>query len=101
MTSSVREMRELISSFNSKSATLNKLLPVKLCGSTVLGLVDGGNSFYNAISLAVATKIGSPTISPCDGPPVGTALAGSTLDIIYHIIIQEFVIFISWSHAPG
>ena len=82
MTSSVKEVRELVSSLNAKFATLNKLLPVKLCGSTFLGLVDRGNSFYNAISLAVATKIGLTYYQPYDGPPVGTALAGSTLDIV-------------------
>ena len=75
-------MKELINSFNSKSTALNKLLPVKLCGSVVLGLVDSGNSFYNAISLSVATKIGLNHYDEYHGPPVGTALVGSTLDIV-------------------
>ena len=48
----------------------------------VLGLVDSGNSFYNAISLALATKICLIYYQPYVGPPVGTALAGSTLDIV-------------------
>ena len=82
MTKSVREMKELINSFQSKSTALNKLLPVKLCGSMVLGLVDSGNSFYNAISLSVATKIGLTHYDKYQGPPVGTALVGSTLDIV-------------------
>ena len=75
-------MKELISSFQSKSTALNKLLPVKLCGSIVLGLVNSGNSFYNAISLSVATKIGLNQYDEYQGPPVGTALIGSTLDIV-------------------
>ena len=82
MTSSVKEVREVISSLNSKSTISNKLLPIKLCRSTVLGLVDSGNSFYNAISLAVATKIGLTYYQHYNGPHVGTALAGSTLDIV-------------------
>ena len=48
----------------------------------VLGLVDSGNSFYNAISLSVATKIGLTQYDKYQGPPVGTALVGSTLDIV-------------------
>ena len=76
------EMRDLISSLHSKSTALNKLLPIKLCGSTVLGLVDSGNSFYNAISLAVANKIGLSDFDHYTGPPVGTTLVGSTLDIV-------------------
>ena len=75
-------MKELINSFQSKSTALNKLLPFKLCGSMVLGLVDSGNSFYNAISLSVATKIGLNQYDRYQGPPVGTALVGSTLDIV-------------------
>ena len=82
MTKSVRKMKELINSFQSKSTALNKLLPVKLCGSMVLGLVNSGNSFYNAISLSVATKIGLTQYDKYQGPPVGTALVGSTLDIV-------------------
>ena len=82
MTRSVRELKELISSFESKSTALNKFLPVKLSGSVVLGLVDSGNSFYNAVSLSVATKIGLSQYDKYFGPPVGTALVGSTLDIV-------------------
>ena len=82
MTRSDTKMRDLISSLHSKSTALNKLLPVKLCGSTVLGLVDSGNSFYNAISLAVANKIGLSDFDHYTGSPVGTALVGSTLDIV-------------------
>ena len=82
MGKSNNKIRDLISSLHSKSTALNKLLPVKLCGSTVLGLVDSGNSFYNAISLAVANKIGLSNFDHYTGPPVGTALVGSTLDIV-------------------
>ena len=82
MTKSVREMKELLNSLQSKSTALNKLLPVKLCGSVVLGLVDSGNTFYNAISLSVAVKIGLNQYDEYEGPPVGTALVGSTLDIV-------------------
>ena len=80
--SPTKEVRDLVSSCSTNSATLNKLLPVKICGSTVLWLIDSGNSFYNAISLAVATKIGLTYYQPYDGPPVGTALAGSNLDVV-------------------
>ena len=58
------------------------LLTIRICNSTVLGLVDSGNSFYNAMSLAVATRIGLTYYQPNEGSPVGTALAGSTLDIV-------------------
>ena len=54
---------DFINSVNNKSASLSKLLPVRLCNSTVLGLVDSGNSFYNAISSAVATRIGFNLLS--------------------------------------
>ena len=74
--------RELISSFNSKSATLNKLLPIRISGYTILGLVDSGNSFYNAISLAVANKIGLTQYQAYHGPPVGTAQTGSHLTVV-------------------
>ena len=82
MTQPNAKIRDLISSLHSKSTALNKLLPVKICGFTVLGLVDSGNSFYNAISLAVANKIGLSNFNHYAGPPVGTALIGSTLDIV-------------------
>ena len=75
-------MKEFINSVNAKSASLGKLLPVRICNSTVLGLVDSGNSFYNAISFAVATRIGLTYYQPYEGPPVGTAMAGSTLVIV-------------------
>ena len=80
--SSTKEVWDLISSCNTASATLKKLLPVKICGSIVLGLVDSGNSFYNTISSAVAAKMGLTYYQPCDGPPVGTGSVGSKLDII-------------------
>ena len=86
MTKTVREMKELISSFQSKSTALNILLSVKLCGSIVLGWVDSGNSFYDAISLSVATKIGLDRYDKYQGPPIGTALVGSTLDIVGRIV---------------
>ena len=75
-------MRGFVNSLNAKSASLSKLLPVQICNSTVLGSVDSGNSFYNAMSFAVATRIGLTYYKPYEGPPVGTALAGSTLDIV-------------------
>ena len=75
-------MKELLNSLQSKSTSLNKLLPVKLCDSIVLGLVDSGNTFHNAISLSVAVKIGLHQYDEYEGPPVGTALVGSTLDIV-------------------
>ena len=81
-TTSIKEVRELVNSLNAKSASLSKLLPVSICNSTILVLVYSGNSFYNAMSLAVATKIGLTYYQPYEGPPVGTALAGSTLDIV-------------------
>ena len=83
-------MKELISSFQSKSTALYKLLPVKLCGSIVLGFVDSGNSFYNVISLSVATKIGLNQYDEYQGPPVGTALVGSTLHIVGIVNKIEF-----------
>ena len=76
------ETQILISSFNSKSVTLNKLLPVRISGYTILGLVDSGNSFHNAISLAVATKIGLTQYQSYNGPPVGTAQTGSNLNVV-------------------
>ena len=82
MSKPTKDIRDLITSLHSKSTALSKLLPVKLCGSTVLGLVNSGNSFYNAISLAVANKIGLSHFDCYSGPPVSTALVGSTFDIV-------------------
>ena len=77
-----RDALDFINSVNNKSASLSKLLPVSLRNSTVIGLVDRGNSFYNAISSAVATRIGLTYYQPYDGPLVGTAAVGSTLDVV-------------------
>ena len=85
-------MTEFINSTKAKSASLSKLLLVKICNSTVLGLVDSGNSFYNAMSLAVATRIGLTYCQPYEGPPVGTAMDGSTLDIVEVIKSTSFTL---------
>ena len=74
--------QDLISSCNHTSATLNKLLPVKIFGFVIIGLVDSSNSFHNAILLAVAKKIGLTYYHPYKGPLVGTASVGSSLDIV-------------------
>ena len=74
--------QDLISSCQTNSATLNKLLPVKICRFVVMGLADSGNSFYNAILLAVAKRIGLTYYQSYNGPSVGTALVGSSLDIV-------------------
>ena len=79
---SSNEAKDLISSCNINSAMLNKLLPVKICGSIVMALVDSGNSFYNALSLAVAKKTGLIKYQPYNGSPVGTASVGSSLNIV-------------------
>ena len=81
-TTSNQDMKEFINSVTAKSASLSKLLPVRICNSTILGLVDSGNSFYNAMSSAVATRIGLTYYQPYKGPPVRTAALGSTLDIV-------------------
>ena len=81
-TSSDSEVKDLISSCTSTSATLHKLLPVKICGHTVMALVDSGNSFYNALSLAVAKRINLYDYQPYKGSPVGTASVGSSLNIV-------------------
>ena len=72
----------IINALSSKAKDYRKLVPVRLKGHTVLALVDSGNSFYNAISLAVAKRIGLSDFKPYDGPPVGTAQTGSHLDIV-------------------
>ena len=77
-----QDTKDFIHSVSTKSASLSKLLPVRICNSTILGLVDSGNSFYNAISSAVATRIGLTYYQPYEGPPVGTAAIGSNLDIV-------------------
>ena len=79
---SINTAQDLISSCTITSATLNKLLPVKICGFIAMGLVNSGNSFYNAISLAVAKRIGLTYHQSYNGPPVGTASVGSSLDIV-------------------
>ena len=71
--SSNSEVKDLISSCHTTSAALHKLLPVKLCGHTVMALVDSGNSFYNALSLSVAKRIKLLDYQPYRGSPVGTA----------------------------
>ena len=80
--SSDSEVEDLISSCTTASATLHKLLPVKIRGHTVMALVDSGNSFYNALSLAVAKRINLSQYQPYKGSPVGTASIGSNLDIV-------------------
>ena len=47
-----------------------------------MALVDSGNSFYNALSSAVAKKIGLLQYKPYKGSPVGTASVGSSLNIV-------------------
>ena len=79
---STNAAQDLISSCNTTSAMFNKLLPVKICGFVVMGLVDSGNSIYNVISLAVAKRIGLTYSQSYNGPPVGTASVGSSLDIV-------------------
>ena len=85
-----KEAWDLISSCNTISATLNKLFPVRICGSVVMGLVDSDNSFYNVISSTVAKKIGLTYYQPYDGPPVGTASVGYNLDIVWLIHSTTF-----------
>ena len=79
---STNEAKDLVSSCTLNSAKLNKLIPVKICGSFVMALVDSGNSFYNALSLAVAKKIGLLQFELYKGSPVGTASVGSSLNIV-------------------
>ena len=74
--------KDLISSCSANSANLHKLLPVKICGHTVMGLVDSGNSFYNALSLSVAKRIDLLEYQPYEGSPVGTASIGSSIQIV-------------------
>ena len=80
--SSDSEAKDLISSCTTTSATLHKLLPVKICRHTVMALVDSGNSFYNALFLAVAKRINLHEYQPYKGSPVGTAFVGSSLNIV-------------------
>ena len=79
---STNEAKDLVSSCTLNSAKLDKLLPVKIGGTFVMALVDSGNSFYNALSLAVTKKIGLLQYEPYKGSPVGTASVGSSLNIV-------------------
>ena len=89
---STNEAKDLISSSTLKSATLTRLLSVKICESVVMALVDSGNSFYNAVSLAVAKKISLPQYQPYKGSPVGTASVGSSLNIVGVIPSIHFIL---------
>ena len=80
--SSDSDIKELISSCRTISASLHKLLPVKLNGYTVMALVDSGNSFCNALSLSVAKRIHLLDYQPYTGSPVGTASVGSSINIV-------------------
>ena len=60
-----------------------KYLPIRLGTTTVLALVDSGNSITNACSAAVAKRVGIwPKMRPYSGPQVGTAKKGQTLQIL-------------------
>ena len=76
------DVKELIRSCHTISASLHKLLPVKLNGYTVMALVDSGNSFCNALSLSVAKRIHLLNYQPYTGSPVGTASVGSSINIV-------------------
>ena len=80
--SSSNDVKDLISSCRTVSASLYKLLPVKLNGRTVMALVDSGNSFCNALSLSVAKRIQLLDYQPYTGSPVGTASVGSSINIV-------------------
>ena len=80
--SSSNDIKDLISSCRAVSASLYKLLPVKLNGCTVMALVDSGNSFCNALSLSVAKRIQLLDYQPYTGSPVGTASVGSSINIV-------------------
>ena len=85
-----RETKDFISSCSSISASLHKFLPVKLCGRSVMALVDSGNSFYNALSLSVAKRVNLHDYQPYQGSPVGTASLGSSIDIVGIVPSIEF-----------
>ena len=80
--SSSTDIKDLISSCRTISASLYKLLPLKLNGHTVMALVDSGNSFCNALSLSVAKRIQLLDYQPYTGSPVGTASVGSSINIV-------------------
>ena len=82
ISSSTLEVKDLNSSCTTASANLHKLLPVKICGHTVMALVDSGNSFYNALSSSVAKRINLLEYQPYKGSPVGTASVGSSINIV-------------------
>ena len=92
--SSPDDIKDLISSCRTISASLYKLLPVKLNGHTVMALVDSGNSFCNALSLSVAKRIQLLDYQPYTGSPVGTASVVSSINIVgivpsFNFHIQE------------
>ena len=76
------DVKDLISSCRTVSASLYKLLPVKINERTVVALVDSGNSFCNALSLSVAKRIQLLNYQPYTGSPVGTASVGSSINIV-------------------
>ena len=74
------DVKDLISSCRTVSASLYKLLPVKINERTIMALVDSGNSFCNALSLSVAKRIQLLNYQPYTGSPVGTASVGSSIN---------------------
>ena len=89
---STNEAKDLISSCILNSATLTKLLPINICRSVVMALVDSGNGFYNALSSAVAKKFSLLQYQPYKGSPVGTASVGSSLNIVEVIPSIHFIL---------
>ena len=76
------DVKDLVSSCRTISASLYKLLPVKINERTIMALVDSGNSFCNALSLSVAKRIQLLNYQPYTGSPVGTASVGSSINIV-------------------
>ena len=80
--SSSDEVLQFVRALQARSADYNKVIPVRLNGHEVLALVDSGNTFWNAISSAVARTIGLECKSKYKGPPIGTAKNGESLAIV-------------------
>ena len=88
--SSSTDIKDLISSWRTISASLYKLLPVKPNGHSAMALVDSGNSFCNALSLSVAKRIQLVDYQPYTGSPIGAASVGSSINIVGIVASFDF-----------
>ena len=80
---SPRESIQAINPTGDSRPKYRKYLPIRIRTTTILALVDSGNSITNACSASMAKRLGLlNTMHPYNGPRVGTAKKGQLLHIL-------------------